>query len=383
MMEREIIIAGAGPTGTTAAIALSQMGHDVLLIDYQEFPRDKACGDGIPMRAVEILYKLGMEAEFNQAHFYPIDTVRLVSPAGHIYENELRKGTQHAQAYIVPRLEFDAFLQEQAVEAGAEFCPGRIREPIIENDVVKGVRVQKNGRIQEIRSKITLAADGATSVIGRALLPQRPSAAHQAVALRVYMEDLDVLPHQVEFFLYKDILPGYGWIFPLGKHQANVGLGMRLDKFRQHAHSLEEMLEVFLQLPFIRERIHNGGRLHQVSTWQLPLGSQKHVQRAYSGALLLGDAAWLIDPLTGGGIENGMTSALLAAQTAHHALEAGDCSVHMLRDYEKACTARLWPGIRRSSLIQRAILSYPRLLDWLIKYARNHPHLADVFLGKL
>lgn len=374
---------GAGPTGATAALALSQMGHDVLLIDYQQFPRDKACGDGIPMRAVEILYELGMKAEFNQADFYPIDKVRLVSPAGHIYENQLKKGNQHAQAYIVPRLQFDALLHEQAIQAGTEFCQRRIKEPIIENEVVKGVRVQENGRVQEIGAKIVLAADGATSVIGRALLPQRPSAAHQAVALRVYMEDLEVLPHQVEFFLVEDILPGYGWIFPLGKHKANVGLGMRLDKFRQHPMSLEEMLGVFLQLPFIRQRIHRGGRFCRPATWQLTLGSQKHVQRAYAGAMLLGDAGWLIDPLTGGGIVNGMTSALLAAQTAHHALEQDDCSLKTLKAYEQACQAALWPGLRRSFFIQCALLRYPYLLDWLIKYAHNHPHLAEVFLGKL
>jgi geranylgeranyl reductase family protein len=386
-MKREIIIAGAGPTGATAAIALSRLGHDVLLIDRQAFPRDKPCGDGIPTRAVEILYELGLKDCFDQAEFHPIDRIGFVSPAGYIYENQMKKGRQAAQPYIIPRLQFDAILQKKAVQAGAEFCQASIKEPVVEAEQVKGVRVQGDGCTQEIHAKLVLAADGATSVIRRVLSSQQPSEApseaHRAVALRVYTEDLEVKPHQVEFFFHKDILPGYAWIFPLGAHKANVGVGMRLDKFRQQHLSLQEMLERFLQLPFIRERFRPGGHLSHEATWQLTLGSQKHVRRAFAGAMLLGDAGWMIDPLTGGGIENGMISAQLAAQTAHHALQQGDCSLHMLRPYEQACQATLWPTMRRSFFIQRIILHYPHLLDWVIKYARNHSHLTEVFLGKL
>lgn len=382
-MEREIIIVGAGPTGATAAIALCQQGHDVLLIDRQTFPRDKTCGDGIPVAVTEMLYDLGLRESFDQENFYPIDKVRLVSPAGYFYESPLRKGKEGAVAHVIPRLQFDALLHQQAVEAGAEFCQAKVKEPIIENGQVKGVKAYCGNHLQEIRARLVLAADGATSVIGRALLPVRPSDVHRAVALRAYIDDLEVLPHQVEFFLHGDILPGYAWIFPLGPHQANIGLGMRLDKFRGQDMTLEQMLEKFLALPFIKERIQNGGEVHGSSTWQLAFGSEKHIQRAFDGALLLGDAGWLIDPLTGGGIENGLISALLAAQTAHNALQQGDFSRQALQEYEKRCQEALWSVMRRSYLVQQWVLRYPRLLDWLIKYARNHPHLAQVLMSKL
>ncbi|HRQ37221.1 MAG TPA: NAD(P)/FAD-dependent oxidoreductase [Chloroflexota bacterium] len=383
MEQREIVIVGAGPSGSTAAIALRQQGHDVLLIDRQTFPRDKPCGDGIPVRVTEIFYDLGLKETFDQANFYPIDTVRLISPAGHIYESEMKRGKQGAGAHVIPRLQFDALLQEQAVLAGAEFLQARVKEPLVENGQVRGVKVHGTYGLQEIRARLVLAADGATSVISRALQPHRPPDVHRAVALRAYMDEFEVLPNQVEFFLHKKILPGYAWVFPLGAHKANIGLGMRLDKFRQQNLSLEQLLEKFLMLPFMKERIRDDGRLQDVATWQLNFGSQKRLQRAFAGALLLGDAGWLIDPLTGGGIENGMISALLAAQTAHRALQQGDCSRQMLQEYERACQAALWPVMRRSYFIQRWVLHSPWLLDLLIKYAHNHPHLTQLFLAKL
>lgn len=383
MEQREIIIVGAGPSGATAAIALCQKGHDVLLIDRQQFPRDKPCGDGIPVGVTEILYELGLKEPFDQAGFYPLDKVRLISPAGHIYESKMKKGKQGALAHVIPRQQFDALLQEQAVRAGAEFCQARIKEPIIENGQVKGVRANGSQGLQEIQARLVLAADGATSVIGRALQPERPSDVHRAVALRAYIEELEVRPHQVEFFLHKDILPGYAWIFPMDAHKANIGLGMRLDEFRQQPYTLEQLLEKFLALPFIRQRVQGNGRLQAPATWQLTFGSQKRFQRAYDGALLLGDAGWLIDPLTGGGIENGMMSALLAAQVAHQALEQGDCSRRTLQAYDRACQAALWPVLRRSYWVQRWVLRFPYLLDWLIKYAHNHPYVVGALLAKL
>ena len=85
-MEREIVIVGAGPTGSVAATALVQKGHDVLLLDRKDFPRDKACGDGIPAGAIEILYSLGMEERVRDANYYAVDRLLLSSPRGYVVE---------------------------------------------------------------------------------------------------------------------------------------------------------------------------------------------------------------------------------------------------------------------------------------------------------
>ena len=225
-MEREVIVVGAGPGGSTAAMALAQKGHDVLLLDRQEFPRDKICGDAVPASALDLLYSLGMEEKIKEAGFYHVDKIRIVSPKGYAMDADLVEQHHKARSAIVPRLEFDAVLQEHAVDSGAEFKKAQVKEPIVEDGKVVGVRARVNGSMEEIRSKVVVAADGVTSVIARAIRPDEHADHHRAVALRAYIEDIEELPHQVEFYLYDDILPGYAWIFPIGEGRANIGLGM-------------------------------------------------------------------------------------------------------------------------------------------------------------
>lgn len=381
-MDREVIVVGAGPSGSAAAASLARRGHDVLLLDRADFPRDKACGDGIPSGAIEILYSLGMAEKVEAANFYPAHRLLLSSPDGHILEAPLKPSANGAHAYVVPRLQFDVLIQQHAVESGAEFCRAQVKEPIIEDGRVVGVRARMNGAVQDIRARMVIAADGVTSVVTRSLRPDKHEDRHRAVALRAYIEDIDEKPNEVEFYLYKDILPGYAWIFPLGEGRANLGLGMRLDRFRDHQRSLEEMVGVFMEMPAIKQRLRRGGDLRDVAVWQLNFGSQD-MRRAYEGALLIGDAAGLINPLTGGGIHNGLMSAVMAADVIHEGLRVGDLSLPYLRTYERRMDDALRGGMRKSYLIQRTLLGFPTAVELLIRWGGSHSQVADVFISKL
>jgi geranylgeranyl reductase family protein len=382
-MDREVVIVGAGPSGSAAASALAQKGHDVLLLDRQSFPRDKACGDGIPAQAIEYLYSLGMKDKIREAKFYPVDKLLLSSPREYILEADLKPGKEYgADSYIVPRIDFDALVQQHAVDSGAEFCQARVKEPLVEEGKVVGVRARFNGSEEDIRAKIVIGADGVTSVIARALRPDKHEDKHRAVALRAYVEDIEELPHEVEFYLYKDILPGYAWIFPIGEGRANLGLGMRLDKFRNSNSKLEEMVEIFIEMPAIKKRLKNGGVLKDVAVWQLNFGSQ-NMQRAYNGALLVGDAAGLINPLTGGGISNGLKSAILAADTVHKAIRSDDFSLEKLAVYDKNCDNAMKANMRKSYTIQRSLLYMPVLVDILIRWGGSNSVIAKTFVSKL
>lgn len=381
-MEREVVVVGAGPSGSATAITLAKQGHDVLLLDRKEFPRDKTCGDGIPAGAIEVLYSLGMEEKIRQADFYPVDQILLSSPRGHVLEAPLKPGVTGASSYVVPRTKFDALIQRHAVDCGAEFKQAQVQEPIVEDGRVVGVRAKVNGSVEEIRSKIVVGADGVTSVVARALRPDKHEDGHRAIALRCYTEDLEVRPHQVEFYLYNDILPGYAWIFPYSEGQTNLGLGMRLDKYRDIDKSLEEMVDIFLKMPTIKQRLSRGGELRDIAVWQLNFGSRP-MQRAYDGSILVGDAAGLINPLTGGGIHNGLQSAMLAGEIVHDALERDDLSLNILQAYDVQLEDKMRSNMRRSYWIQRTLIRMPLWVDLLIRWGGSNSEVAKIFIDKL
>ena len=389
-MQREVIVVGAGPAGAMTAIILARQGHDVLLLDRQAFPRDKTCGDAVPAGAVELMYEMGMrdkvETAVARGEFYPIYQLQLVSPRSHVLTADLVPGNHMGlDSYVAPRLYFDAVLQQHAVDSGAEFQPWAVKEPIVENGRVIGVRAQANGSVKDIHAPIVVGADGVTSVITRNLRPKEETHKdhHRAVALRAYIENLDEIANTVEFYLYKEILPGYAWIFPIGEGQANIGLGLRLDHLRKHKARLNAMLQDFLEMPAVKKRLKQGWQLRDIATWQLNFGSQKHLQHVFDGALLVGDAAGFINPLTGGGIHNALISARLAAETIHQALEKQDISRQSLQIYEDFCQEEMWESMKRSHLMQRAFLYFPFLIDWLVKWGKENSQLAQTFLTKL
>jgi menaquinone-9 beta-reductase len=389
MSERDVIVVGAGPAGATAAAALAQKGYDVLLLDRHQFPRDKTCGDAVPANAIALLWRLGMREKLEKAvergELYPLQGMLLVSPRGHELHAKFDHSQHGADSYVAPRLHFDALIQEHAIDSGAEFCQAQVKEPLVADGKIVGVRAQMNGRVKELRAKLVIGADGVTSVITRHLRPKERQHmdSHRAVALRAYIDDIQEFPQEVEFYLYKDILPGYAWIFPIGENKANIGLGMRLDHFRQKKYNLEKMLKDFLEMPVIKKRLLHGGRLRDVATWQLNFGSQKNLQHVFDGAILVGDAAGFINPLTGGGIHNGLISAELAAQVADEAFKADDFSRSQMGGYEQLCHESMWKSMRNSYWMQRTFMHFPILVDFLVKRMKENSSLAQTFLTKL
>jgi geranylgeranyl reductase family protein len=383
-MERDVIVVGAGPGGSTTAMELAQKGYDVMLLDRKSYPRDKTCGDAVPAGAIEHLYDLGMKEQIEAQDFYKVDKLLISAVEGKTLEADLNPGARYgADSYIVPRLNFDVVLQQSVIDSGAEFCVAQSKGPEIEDGKVIGVRVRQNGSDQVIRSKMVVGADGVTSSITRALRTDRHIDHHRAVALRAYIEDLEEMPHQVEFYLYKGILPGYAWIFPIGKNRANIGLGMRLDNFRKQNKTLEDMLRQFMDMPAIKSRLKSGGILKDISVWQLNFGSQRNMKHAFDGALLVGDAAGLINPLTGGGIDNAIISGRLAAKTIDAALKSGNTSRENLAVYETWINDALWTNMRRTYYLQRVMGMFPFIVRWIVARATSDSHFAQAFLSKL
>jgi menaquinone-9 beta-reductase len=387
--KRDVIVSGAGPSGAATAAMLAQKGYDVLLFDRQDFPRDKVCGDAVPAGAVSLLRSLGMGEKIEKAEaegkFYPLEGLRIISPRGYEMRAQFGDHEDNSRSYVAPRMHFDAAVQAHAVDCGAEFRVGTVKKPLQENGRVVGVTVEENGTLRDVRASMVVGADGVTSSITRTLRPESNQHAdiHRAVALRAYIEDLEEYPGEVEFYLYREILPGYAWIFPTGPNQANIGLGMRLDHFRQRKENLKNLLQQFLDMPAIKKRLKRGGELRAVATWQLNFGSQSKLQHAYDGALLVGDAAGFINPLTGGGIHNGLLSAKAAATTIDEALRAHNTSRSQLKIYEQRIHDAMWDNMKRAFAMQKWFLRLPILVDILASRMGNNNALARMFLTKL
>jgi geranylgeranyl reductase family protein len=362
-MTRDVVVVGAGPAGSVAAAVLARHGHDVLLMDRASFPRDKTCGDGVPPGTVEILNRLGMKESLRDAGFHSIRGIRLVSPRGREWRVRLEPRQRDADFFIAPRVVLDDLIRRHAIAGGAEFCTGAVRALVREGERVTGVRATVDGRDVTIPARIVIGADGATSVVARALLGDKPIAAHRAVAIRAYVHGIATLAHTIELHWYAHFAPGYAWVFPTGPSSANVGVVVRADRFKQRGVPLDRLLDDFLQAPEFRRRMDPGATVNPGATWQLPSAIPRATRRAFDGALLVGDAARLVDALTGEGIHNAVASADIAADVTHRALSRGDASRSVLAEFDARCERELEPLIRRSYRVHRRVAEHPLAIE--------------------
>ncbi len=371
--EREIVVVGAGPAGSITAALLARQGHDVLLLDKSDFPRDKICGDALGSRVLDLLENACIkgisEMYYPQGNFYPLHEMCFVSPKGYKVVVPLQKSENLLRPAVASRFVLDNLIQKHAIKMGAEFQRIKVDEPLIEKGKVVGVKATCQGESIEVRSSFVIGADGARSVVARSLRQEaRHQDGHRAIAIRAYAEGIEINENLLEFYFYKDISPGYAWIFPRGEKTANIGLGMRLDHYRRISRNLKQMLDDFISIPDIKQRVHKGMIIRDKAVWPLNFGSQKGLKYAYNGALLVGDAAGFVNPLTGGGINASLLSGQFAAEIIHRAIKSQSYSLTKLQEYEKLCRQHILNNTRRAYHLQRLFSRFPLLVDLVIKY---------------
>jgi menaquinone-9 beta-reductase len=360
---RDVVVVGAGPAGSAAAHVLAQRGLDVLLVDRAEFPRDKTCGDGLTPRALRALDAIGALQDV-QRHGCAIDAYEVVAP------NHAATRASVA-AHAVPRRVLDDVLRTRALASGAQFERAMVTTVRGEDGIVR-VRTEQH---KNIEARLAVVATGAsTSVLLRSgILRQQPRA---MLAARTYFDGLPLGAPVFQMRFDGVRLPGYGWIFPVGAGTANVGVGFMPGKRRG---------------PTAQARLAGFVRAHPMLTQARPLepvrGFPIRVDflRAPTYAertLLVGEAAGLVNPLTGEGIDYALESAQIAAETIARSLETGDFA---LAAYERALRAR-FEKIFRFSEIVRDWYCRPLLLNVLVPLANGRPalrqQLTDVVLGE-
>ena len=305
-MERsDLLVIGGGPAGAAAAIRAANAGASVTVFEKGAYGRDKVCGDGLTPRAVGALeeLKLGIEG----AH--RIDGLRMIA-GRRVRELDWPTTSRFpAHGAVWPRRRFDAFLMDAAASAGAEIRYEHEAVPIVEGGRVVGVSA--NGR--NWRGGMVVVAAGAQGAVARMLGADRVADEPFGLAIRTYAESPRHGDRHLESCLtlrdeHGTPVPGYGWMFPAGDGTVNIGVGALSTMKGFNKLNLNMLLERYRVL--VRDSWSLGPNLERPRAWRLPMSTMR---RHGPGWVAIGDAAGLVNPMNGEGIDYGLESGMLAA----------------------------------------------------------------------
>jgi geranylgeranyl reductase family protein len=327
----DVLVVGAGPAGSAAAAWAARAGLSVALVDAAAFPRDKSCGDGLTPRAMAELDRLGLGA-WTRGH--TVNHGLRAHGFGQVLELPWPGGSLPAQGSAVARTELDHRLRDVAIDAGAHPLPrARAVDLVRTGDRVRGVVFARDGERREVRCDRLVVADGVRSALGRVLGREWHRDTVYGVAARSYVdsgrEDRWISSHLELRRPGGELLSGYGWIFPLGGGQVNLGVGTLATAKRPANIALRPLLEFYAGQR--RDEWQLGHQVRMPTSALLPMGG------AVSGVAgpnwaLIGDAAACVNPLNGEGIDYG--------------LETGRLVVDVLGD--RADLGRAWPALLRN-----------------------------------
>ncbi|HSL75119.1 MAG TPA: NAD(P)/FAD-dependent oxidoreductase [Ilumatobacteraceae bacterium] len=301
----DIAVIGAGPAGAATAIQAARSGAKVVVIEKGAHGRDKVCGDGLTPRAVGALNELKI----------PLDDAHHIRGLRMIAGKQVReldwpttdRFPNHGAVW--PRRRLDAALMDAAVDAGADLRFETEATPILEGTRVVGI--EANG--QRIEADLTVVAAGAQGAVARLLGADRVPDEPFGLAIRTYAATPRHADAHLEACLsLKDdhgvAIPGYGWMFPAGDGTVNIGVGALSTMKGFKKLNLNTLLEAYRHL--VQESWDLGPNLERPRAWRLPMSTQR---RHGPGWVAVGDAAGLVNPMNGEGIDYGLESGMLAA----------------------------------------------------------------------
>ncbi len=325
--EAEVVVVGGGPAGSVAAARLAELGHDVLVVDQSGFPREKPCGDGLTHAAVDFLERRGF-GELIEA-CQPIEDVRVVVGHDRAVDGWYRPWPQPPRyARVMRRFDLDGALFERARGEGARFLQARVDGPELANGEATGVRLAGQGA-GHLRARCVVAADGATSRMRRQSGIEKARRGSQIYALRLYADSAQALDPVFDVYvplLYEGgLLAGYGWVFPVDEHRANIGVAYYEPPPGRPRARIREALGAFIA----ELEQKSAGRFGSFSNSTEPVGAPISTQFSpgaceAGGVIFAGEAARAADPLSGEGISFAMQSGEFAAQEAHARLRGGE-----------------------------------------------------------
>ncbi|MFW6385810.1 MAG: geranylgeranyl reductase family protein [Candidatus Hadarchaeota archaeon] len=322
----DVVVVGAGPAGSMAAKSASENGAEVLLLDKRkELGVPVQCGEALSEGA---LIDLNIEPDPRWA-INKIDSTKLIAPSGKVVEISQKSAVK--VGYILDRKVFDEDLAVRAVRAGSDIRVDTfVKGLLLEEEGVKGVKFDSHGKTVRIESDIVIAADGVMSKVARwagldtSLGPMDIESGTQFKMVGIDIED----QHSMDFYFGSEIAPGgYIWIFPKAEDVANVGVGV--------LPGLAEKSSIEYLKDFISSRPElSKGKVVEVNVGGVPVSGPIE-ETVANGLMVVGDAARMVNPMTGGGINFAMRSGNIAGKVAAKCVEEEDFSKDRLMEYEQ------------------------------------------------
>jgi geranylgeranyl reductase family protein len=350
----DVVIVGAGPSGSSCAYWLADAGWDVAVVEKKVFPREKTCGDGLTPRAVRQLADMDLEGALAGSHRY--EGLRAFGFGRSIDMQWPEHPNFPSYGYTITRHDLDGLVAGHAAAAGATLLQGtEVTAPVVDEaaplagplPTLTGVTVKEKGSTttRAIKARYVVVADGSNSRIGRMLGTTRRRDLPMGMALRGYYrserhDDPFIESHLDIRDAEGNVVPGYGWIFPMGDGRVNVGVGLLSTDQRWKGLNTSHLMDAFVD--FVPESwgIRPETSLGPPTGGKLPMGLSVG-PRAGGNVVITGDAGGAINPFNGEGIAYGYETGRLAAAALGHALTGED--ERALTDYDRELTLAYGP----------------------------------------
>lgn len=396
--DADVIVVGAGPSGSAAAYWMATAGLDVLLLEKTSFPREKVCGDGLTPRGTRALIDMGIDVS-EEAGWLHNKGLRVIGGGMRLELDWPELTSFPAYGLVRPRADLDHLLVRQAVKAGARLHEQTsVTAPILDKQGrVTGVRAKSGpgaGQAESsYRAPVVLACDGVSGRFALALGLQRNDKRPMGVAVRRYYTSPRTADDYLESWLElwdgppgaedAKLLPGYGWIFGMGDGSVNVGLGVLNSSAGFQKTNYRALLTTWLDSTPPEWGLREQNALCPTQGAGLPMGFNR-TPHYRDGVLLVGDSGGSVNPFNGEGIPYAMESGKFAAEAVVQALARpqGPAREKALASYPAAMAAE-WGAYYRLGGVFVKLIGNPAVMRACTRHGLPHPRLMRFVLKLL